>query len=200
MKKILVSLSIIAAVGAITVGATTAYFSDAETSSGNTFTAGTLDLNLDGADVNVVKFSLDNLKPGDSGSGTWTVNNVGSLGGFLDLENIVLVDDDNNCNDPEADVDDSCGASLGGELSVNMNVDLFVDNNNNGSLDTGETMVYSGSLKSMAANYELDLVLAAGDTDYINLNWTIPADVGNIIQSDSTALGITFELGQTAGQ
>ncbi|MFH1890030.1 MAG: TasA family protein [Candidatus Kuenenbacteria bacterium] len=200
MKKILISISIIAAVAAITIGATTAYFSDNETSIGNTFTAGTLDLNLDGADTNTVKFTLANLKPGDSGSGTWIVNNVGNLGGFLDLESINLADDDNNCNDPESDVDDSCTLTGGGELSANMNVDLFVDVNNNASLDAGEEVIYSGALSSIALSYDLNLALASGDTNYISLNWIIPADSGNIIQSDGLELDITFELAQTEGQ
>lgn len=47
MKKIIVSLSMIAAVAAIAVGATTAFFSDTETSTGNTFTAGAIDLKVD---------------------------------------------------------------------------------------------------------------------------------------------------------
>jgi len=46
-KKILVSLSVIAAVAAVVVGGTVAYFSDTEVSTGNTFTAGTLDLLVD---------------------------------------------------------------------------------------------------------------------------------------------------------
>lgn len=46
MRKILVSLSIIAVVGAIAIGGTIAYFSDVETSTGNTFSAGTLDLQI----------------------------------------------------------------------------------------------------------------------------------------------------------
>lgn len=40
------SLAIIAAVGAVVVGGTTAYYSDVETSTGNTFTAGSLDLKI----------------------------------------------------------------------------------------------------------------------------------------------------------
>ena len=46
-KRILISLSIIGVVAAIVIGATTAYFSDTETSSGNTFTAGAIDLKVD---------------------------------------------------------------------------------------------------------------------------------------------------------
>jgi len=46
-KKILISLSIIGAVAAIAIGGTVAYFSDTETSTGNTFTAGSIDLKVD---------------------------------------------------------------------------------------------------------------------------------------------------------
>ncbi|MDD5433725.1 MAG: TasA family protein [Candidatus Pacebacteria bacterium] len=46
-KKIIISLAIIGIVGAIAVGGTVAYFTDTETSTGNTFTAGTLDLKVD---------------------------------------------------------------------------------------------------------------------------------------------------------
>jgi len=47
MKKIILSVSIIAAVAAIAFGVTTAFFSDTETSTGNTFTAGSIDLKVD---------------------------------------------------------------------------------------------------------------------------------------------------------
>ena len=46
-KRILISLSVIGAVAAIAVGGTIAYFSSTQTSTGNTFTAGTLDLKVD---------------------------------------------------------------------------------------------------------------------------------------------------------
>ncbi len=64
MKKILVSLSIIAAVAAVIVGATTAYFSDTETSTGNTLTAGTLDLYVNGQNpLEGPVVTLSDLKP-----------------------------------------------------------------------------------------------------------------------------------------
>jgi predicted ribosomally synthesized peptide with SipW-like signal peptide len=46
-KKIIVSLSVIGAVAVIAIGGTIAYFSDTETSSGNTFVAGAFDLKVD---------------------------------------------------------------------------------------------------------------------------------------------------------
>src|SRR3990167_2300757 len=46
MRKILLSLVVIGAVGALAVGATRAFFSDTETSVGNTFVAGAIDLSV----------------------------------------------------------------------------------------------------------------------------------------------------------
>ncbi len=46
-KSILLSLALVAFVGAAAVGATGAFFSDTETSVGNTFTAGAIDLKVD---------------------------------------------------------------------------------------------------------------------------------------------------------
>lgn len=46
-KKILISLSVIAGIAAIVIGATTAYFSNTEKSEGNTFIAGAIDLKID---------------------------------------------------------------------------------------------------------------------------------------------------------
>jgi len=66
MKKILVSLSIIGVVAAIAIGGTIAYFSDTETSVGNTLTAGVLDLKIRDGDE----------KWGDGVVGTWTADDV----------------------------------------------------------------------------------------------------------------------------
>ena len=75
-KKIIISLSVIGAVAAIAVGGTIAYFSDTETSSGNTFTAGTLNLTVNTNDgTNTVVFNVSDVKPGDKGDGTWALVN-----------------------------------------------------------------------------------------------------------------------------
>jgi predicted ribosomally synthesized peptide with SipW-like signal peptide len=46
-KKLLISLSIIGVVAAVAIGATIAYYNDVETSTGNIFVAGTMDLKVD---------------------------------------------------------------------------------------------------------------------------------------------------------
>jgi len=47
MRKILLSIATVAFIGSLAVGATGALFSDTETSTGNTFTAGSIDLKID---------------------------------------------------------------------------------------------------------------------------------------------------------
>lgn len=201
MIKILMSFLAIALVSTAAFGATQAYFSDTETSTGNTFAAGTLDLNLDGGNINVTKFTITNAKPGDLGTGVWTVYNAGSIDGYIDIHSIALTNDDNTCTEPEStDGDNTCGVG-GGELSANMNVNLFIDVDGDGIFDAGDdTTIYSGLLSGISADYNQNIVLAASATKYISMNWEIPAATGNVIQSDSLTMGMTFELGQTTGQ
>lgn len=95
-KQILISLSVIAAVSAVAVGGTMALFSDTETSNGNIFTAGAIDLKVDhtyasynGEDCNdcvvpenapqlIVNGGFENPEPTDNG-GAWQVYPDGSL-------------------------------------------------------------------------------------------------------------------------
>ncbi|MBA7712991.1 hypothetical protein ES703_121986 [subsurface metagenome] len=88
MKKILgltiAALLVMALVG----GGTWAYFSDVETSDTNIFSAGTLDLNIDGDNVNVNMLTLSDIKPGDTDGGspgTCELKNVGSITGDLTI-------------------------------------------------------------------------------------------------------------------
>jgi predicted ribosomally synthesized peptide with SipW-like signal peptide len=202
MKKILISLTTIAVMAAMIGGGVFAYFSDTETSAGNSFTAGTLDLNLDGVDTNVVKFSLSDVKPGDSDGGTWTVANVGNIAGYLDLESVSVAEDIGTTTDPElaSEPTHADTTQLGNYLMVHM----FVDTNNNGSWDTGETDILGTNaapvaINTIAASYALDLSLAAnGGTNYITLRWSVATSTDNRIQGDSVTLNMTFELQQQA--
>jgi len=63
MKKILISLAVVVAVAAIVVGGTIAYFSDTETSTGNTFTAGTIDISVNDMNPWNESFTLADMKP-----------------------------------------------------------------------------------------------------------------------------------------
>ena len=202
MKRILLSLMTIAMVGALIGGGVFAYFSDTETSTENVFTAGTLDLNLDGGNTNVVKFTVSNVKPGDSDGGTWTVANVGTIAGYLDLESISVSEAIGTTTDPE-EADEPTSADTT-QLGNYLMVHLFVDTNNNGSWDVGETDIFGTSavpaaINTIAGNYELNLSLVATTgTNYITLTWSVATSTDNRIQGDSVTLNITFELKQQA--
>ncbi len=138
MNKILLSLAIIGIVGSTAVGLTTAYFSDTETSIGNTFTAGTLDLKVNGGDV-FVPYSVSNLKPGDSkGTDTYTITNTGSLPGLLSFKVTNVTTNENGVAEPETSAGDaenvrldpdgySIAASGYGELLDQVYLTFWVD-------------------------------------------------------------------------
>lgn len=156
MKRILLSVAVIGAVAAIVVGATTAYFSDTETSQGNTFTAGTLDLKVDNtcyyngqicpeppdgiettwSESDLVPgvhkfFYLTDVKPGDKGEDTVSLHVYNNdAWGRLTIGN--LVNNDVSCTEPE-DLDDEpqtqgCGTDPGaGELRQNLSFWVWLD-------------------------------------------------------------------------
>jgi len=77
MNKIAKSLAMIAFVAAIAVGATSSFFSDVETSTNNTFTAGTIDISVDGQ--NPWNDSWQNYldKPCETNYMNFVIKNVG---------------------------------------------------------------------------------------------------------------------------
>ena len=107
MKRIFVSLAIIMFVAVAAISATRASFTATETSTGNTFSAGALDLQVDGQD-SVVAFSVANMVPGDKkGSPTYQLCNVGSVPGRVTMSVNNLTTDENNVIDPESAAGDA---------------------------------------------------------------------------------------------
>jgi len=133
MKKILLSLGMIVFVGAVAAGATGAFFNDTETSTGNTFAAGDIDLKIDNEsyaidytipgyenptgllavststswglkDLTVEKFfNFTDLKPGDFGEDTISIN-VGSNDAWVCAAANITSDNDNSIIEPEDEV------------------------------------------------------------------------------------------------
>jgi len=103
MKKIFLSIAVIATVAAIVVGATTAYFSDTETSTGNTFSAGTIDIAVDGENPwqSTDQYNLVDMKPSQVGYISFTINNVGSNPANVWKDLTYGEPSDNGVNEPE---------------------------------------------------------------------------------------------------
>lgn len=211
MKKILFSLLIIGAIGAVAAGVTIAYFSDTETSQDNTFGAGTLDLTIDGNDdPNVFHFDFQNLAPGDDGNYTWVPKNYnGTLDGKISLEISAIVNDDNGCTEPEDNIPDYTCGSVGGELGDNLEVRLIrsdgttdlnlIEKTGLGASCPGG--VCSGgwvTLNNSTGTYPDLWTLPGGNGgSTVKLEWRIPTTVGNIIQSDISIFDLIFSLEQT---
>jgi predicted ribosomally synthesized peptide with SipW-like signal peptide len=211
--KILLSLSVIAAVAAIAIGGTVAYLTDTETSQGNTFIAGTLNLKVGDDDPTSVKIELPDMKPGDAGNAAnWLVKNTGSIAGKLTIAVGAITNNENECKEPEGD--NTCNPTEG-ELGANLKVAFWMDVDKSGNWSSGDYYLKSDGSK-VSYNNESALPSAAYDilNNYGGKTWTnvqtnitgeagnfrveynLPGDTGNIIQSDSAVFDITFTLNQ----
>jgi len=185
MKKILMSVAVIGFVGALAAGATSAYFNDTETSAGNTFTAGTIDLKVNDA-VNWSAsdpITLDNAKPGDVKTTSLKVENAGSIDGTATLAVAVVHNYENGVADPESDVDTTV-LTEEGELCADTNV----------TVKDGATVLATAPLSTFTT---LNLgALAYGKNKTFTVVYEIPGTVDNRIQSDSCVFTLTAALDQ----
>jgi predicted ribosomally synthesized peptide with SipW-like signal peptide len=213
MKKIIgLSIAALLIIGIVGVG-TFAYFSDTAASTGNTWTAGTLVLSevttgsaannsyvvTPGGGINgSVQFGLtDPVKPGSSGTITWTLKNNGNLPGTLTmpagaspLTNISFNENPPE-NAPEHAADSTDAIGLGQKLMVW--VTRFDGTTTTDVIGTTGTYVAMSGLAALSS--ESNIMAAGGSLVYV-LNWQVPTTVGNEIQGDSANLDISFHLEQ----
>jgi len=208
MKKIIgLSLAALLIIGIIG-GATFAYFSDTESSTNNTLTAGILDLHIDGGDTPpaVTTFNVSGVAPGDSGSGTSTLTNVvGGIDGELDIATSAVTNTGAVSGTSEY-ADDS--GDLGGVAEIAMYLDIDqsggVTAGDIGLQSDGTTYDPTGGLAyDVIDNYaseswdEVLTTMAAGDNDDFIVLWDVDGPTaGNNIQGDSVSFDITFTLEQ----
>lgn len=201
-KNILKSLFTIVVVSVLTGGATLAYFNDMETSNENTFTAGTLDLQLDGGDENIVKFTVENAFPAPAVSqkDMWRIKNAGTIDGYLNVKNIVVTGYENGCMSAEYD-DDTC-ANPGegqGELQEVASFRMFVDRDCDQVMDTGTDLSIFGFTKMNALNtqYLFNEFVPAGEEMCVSASFQwLSSSSDNLAQGDSVRLNLSFNLSQ----
>ncbi len=196
MKKIFLSLAIIIAVSSFSFLLTRAYFSDRKVSSGNKFTVGTLDLQVgDSQNKQVEPFVISDLGTGEiAGQKIWKVKNTGTLSGNFIAELSNISDDENGCNVPESEVDQTCDTpGVGqGDLGKLISVNLYLDNN----LKTTFPLTEAGI--TALNNYwsTNQIVLNPGQESELKIEWFETGDYGNEIQSDSLGFDLNFNLQQ----
>src|SRR3989344_6718200 len=169
MAKLILSLSVIAAAAVVVVGATTAYFNDTETSTGNVFTAGSIDLTVDsfgatynGLDIETAGttwtardltdqkfFTFEDIKPRGYGTRHISVH-ADDNPAWACLLVTNKEDEENDLNDAEEDADDDTEDV--GELSKYIHVFGWQDDDSDSKYDP--------------QNDEKPLKITIGDPDF----------------------------------
>ena len=163
LKRIALSISLMAFAGVLVYGATGAFFSDSETSTGNTFSAGDIDLQIDNESyvtstttglliaspsnswamanlTNQLFFSFTDVKPGDVGEDTISVH-AGSNDAYACMAADITATPENTLVDPETDAGDVGPASgNNGELQNFINFTFWNDDGDN-VYETGESQI-----------------------------------------------------------
>jgi len=168
MKKTIISLAIIGVVATIAIGGTIAYFSDTETSTGNTFTAGAIDLKVDNESYyngernedltwepkdlgeGDLFFYYQDLKPGDWGEDTISLR-VDNNDAWACMDFNLYNADDNGLVEPEEDEGDITGGPGRGELQDEIHFVWWADDGDNVLEDDETAFAQEISLAEMNA-------------------------------------------------
>lgn len=182
MPRIILSLALIVITGgALTFGATRAFFSDTEVSNANIFTAGAIDLKVDNEsyyngvlnegttweakDLTVEKFfDFGDLKPSDYGEDTISLH-VENNDAYLCANVKLTSNSDNTQTEPEALVD--ANATTTGELAGLVNFLWWADDGDN-VLETGENVLSQGPISALGVGGSTTIAIA----DSQNNIWT----------------------------
>src|SRR3989338_1307472 len=198
MKKIITSLSVIVAVSAIAIGATNAFLSDTETSSGNTFAAGAIDLKIDNesyyngvlneltswfpaADLPNGKlfFNFQDLKPDDEGEDTISLH-VNDNDAYLCMDMTLTSNDDKSSNEPELEAGDDpedTNLTWDGELADALQMFWWADDGDN-VYEEGENQITQG-VQTITNMFGPDHSFSVPLADSLNNIWT-PNNLGPV--------------------
>lgn len=200
MKKLMplvASIIVILVAGLFAGAGALAYFNDTETSDGNRFEAGTLDLKVGGQDDGGTVFhvTLTDMKPGDKWWHTFVLKNTGTIPGQPWVEFSTIKNYENGQNEPEALVDTTAG-DLEGELGRYLHANI----------GKGGTVIYwyAGPLNTFSGKTFGDpsdpkyTYPTIGQNEEVKFKLTLEllSTVGNIVQSDSVEFDIIFHLDQ----
>ncbi|MCK5140282.1 MAG: SipW-dependent-type signal peptide-containing protein [Thermodesulfovibrionia bacterium] len=187
MKKILLSLAIIAAIAGVVVTATTAFFSDTETSTGNTFTAGAIDLKIDNTSYAIdytipgyvdptgalvrsdatswdlddltsqLFFNFEDLKPGDIGEDTVSIH-VYNNNAWACVDMELTANDDVTCTEPEEGDDVDCAVPGEGMGELAGELNfVFWADDGDNVLEVGETVLTEGAASDVMQGVRLTI-------------------------------------------
>ena len=198
MKKIFLSLAIIIAVSSSSFLLTKAYFTDKKTSNGNTFTVGTLNLEVgDSENKQIAPILISDLGSGEiTGQKIWKLKNIGSLPGQLIINLDNILNNENGCNTPESEVDTTCSnPGVGeGELGNIISANFYINNVSKISVPLNQNG--AENLLNYWNNNSNTIVLDPNQEVELKMEWFESGAYGNEIQSDSLSFDLNFNLQQ----
>jgi predicted ribosomally synthesized peptide with SipW-like signal peptide len=201
MKNITRSMVMIVAVAALAIGGTVAYFSDTEVSTGNTISAGTIDISVDNENPwqSTNEYTFSNLEPSDDKNINVTLKNEGTNPAVIWKKVSVTAEADNIQSEPEcvaengtwnqaATVGSKCtgqtlkkddlstqfvySMKIGGNVNINKAWDVKVSDVNNLWIPIGK--------------------LDANTSITVDQNYYFDEMAGNEYQGDSMTFDVTF--------
>lgn len=191
-KRAAIAVIVLAMVAVFSSGVIFALFDDTETSSGNTFTAGTLDLKVNTVDNPTSTFTVSNVYPGAKDSVSVTLTNSGTITGTLTASIIAVTNAPGDTPEPE----EALGTEDLGELGANMVLTIWVDTDGDNVQDAGEDELYNDVLND-AASVSLTVgTLVGGASEHLGIMYSVPSSVGNVIQGDECTFSIQYVLTQ----
>ncbi|OHA31898.1 MAG: hypothetical protein A2928_02145 [Candidatus Taylorbacteria bacterium RIFCSPLOWO2_01_FULL_45_15b] len=208
MKKILLSVAVIAFVAAIVAGATGAFFSDTETSTGNTFTAGAIDLTIDNESyvtstttgqliaspetswelsnlTNQLFFDFEDLKPGDVGEDTISLH-VNSNDAWACMAINLTATPENGQTEPELAVPDTTVGTNDGELQNELKFVFWNDDGDN---------VYEDGESAFWQNQTIAQISTAGTVALADSSGTGVLGTGPIVGNTERYIGKAWCFG-----
>lgn len=222
MKKWLTTLSVLAVIAALVGVGAYGIFTDEGEATNNTFTAGHLDLKINGQENVNMKLKANNMKPGDSyNAGCLRLKNAGSVAGKLTLMVSNPVSHENGLVGPEIADGDSPGTEVDltgydanggdGELWDQIKLNIYVDTNNSGDFQWNEPVIsrlpmgldmtsyYSIDLDTnlFPANQGFDETLDAGEKVHVCVDATFFDDQSSPMSSQPQYDGMTNNQAMT---
>ncbi|MEM0007819.1 MAG: TasA family protein [Candidatus Bathyarchaeia archaeon] len=196
-RKILVGILAIGLVALAVGWGTYSQFSDTETTI-TTFSAGSLDLTINDHNGVPVTFTWNNLRPGNQPLYSLTLKNIGTIMGYLDISNIVVVSEENGLTEPEIEAGDTSADT--GELDDVLYLILFLDYDHSGWFSTGDKKIFEGLITDLPTSF-MDInepIEANGGVDFVVeiYNWWAHGGVDNQAQTDTLSITFTFLLSQ----
>ena len=140
-----------------------------------------------------LRVQATNVLPGDEGSESATIRNNGTVNGTLLAAFDNVTDTENGLTEPEMEAGDD---SSDGELSEHLRVRLSVhpEGGDREYLFGNETEDGYVRLDDIAGNNMTDGVLDADENATVTLDWRLPEETGNEVQSDRVTFDLIFYL------